>query len=183
MLARTHFRAICPAFDARRVADRVLLPVPSDPTISFRLWFKVGSQDDPPGKEGLAAITAAMIAEGATRANSYEQILDKLLPLAAGYSASPSVEMTVISGRVHKDNLDRFYPLLIEAVREPAFKQEDLDRIKSPNAQLSAKHAPLFERRGVGQGRALQQRSSPARRTVICPRERSKACAASRSTT
>ena len=79
----------------------------------------------------MAAITAAMIAEGATRSNSYEQILDKLFPLAAGYSESTSVEMTVISGRVHKDNLDRFYPLLIEAICEPAFKQEDLDRIKS----------------------------------------------------
>ena len=99
--------------------------------ISFRLWFKVGSQDDPPGKEGLAAITAAMIAEGATQSNSYEQILDKLFPLAAGYSAST----------VGRDDGDfrpgpqgqprRFYPLLIDAVREPAFKQEDLDRIKS----------------------------------------------------
>ena len=64
-------------------------PVKDDPTISFRLWFKVGSQDDPPGKEGLAAITAAMIAEGATQSNSYEQILDKLFPLAAGYSDPP----------------------------------------------------------------------------------------------
>ena len=39
--------------------------------------------------------------------------------------------MTVISGRVHKDNLESFYPLLIDAIRQPAFKQEDLDRIKS----------------------------------------------------
>jgi zinc protease len=109
----------------------VLLPVTDDPTISFRIWFKVGSQTDPPGKEGLAAITAAMIGEGATRANNYEQILDKLFPLAAGYSASTTAEMTVISGRVHKDNLEQFYPLLIQAIREPAFKQEDLDRIKS----------------------------------------------------
>jgi len=109
----------------------VLLPVKNDPAISFRLWFRVGSQNDPPGKAGLAAITAAMIAEGATRSNSYEQILDKLFPLAAGYSESTSVEMTVFSGRVHRDNVDRFYPLLIEAIREPAFKQEDLDRIKS----------------------------------------------------
>jgi zinc protease len=108
----------------------VLLPVQDDPTVSFRLWFNVGSQDDPPGKEGLAAITAAMIAEGATQKNGYEQILDKLFPLAARYSESTSVEMTVIAGRVHKDNLDRFYPLLIQAVCEPAFKQEDLDRIK-----------------------------------------------------
>jgi zinc protease len=109
----------------------ILLPVESDPTVSCRIWFKVGSQDDPPGKEGLAAITASMLTEGATRSNSYEQILDKLFPLAAGYSASTSAEMTVISGRAHKDNLDRFYPLLIQSVREPAFKQEDLDRIKS----------------------------------------------------
>jgi zinc protease len=109
----------------------VLLPVADDPTVSFRIWFRSGSICDPPGKEGLAAITAAMIAEGATRSNSYEQILDKLFPLAADYSDSTTAEMTVISGRVHHDNLARFYPLLIEAVEQPAFKQEDLDRIKS----------------------------------------------------
>ena len=39
--------------------------------------------------------------------------------------------MTVVSGRVHKDNLDRFLPLIVEAIREPAFQQDDLDRIKS----------------------------------------------------
>ena len=109
----------------------VLLPVPSDPTISFRLWFKVGSQDDLPGKEGLAAITAAMLTEASTKQNSYQAILEKLFPLAGGYSASTSVEMTVISGRIHKDNLAQYYPLLMQAVLSPAFRQEDLDRIKS----------------------------------------------------
>ena len=109
----------------------MLLPVPSDPTISFRLWFKVGSQDDPPGKEGLAAITAAMLTEASTKQNRYEAILDRLFPLAGGYSASTSVEMTVISGRIHKDNLAEYYPLLMQAVLSPAFLQEDLDRIKS----------------------------------------------------
>jgi zinc protease len=109
----------------------VLLPVPSDPTVSFRLWFKVGSQDDPPGKEGLAAITAAMLTEASTKQNRYEAILDKLFPLAGGYSASTSVEMTVISGRIHKDNLAEYYPLFMQAVFSPAFRQEDLDRLKS----------------------------------------------------
>jgi zinc protease len=108
----------------------VLLPVPSDPTISFRLWFKVGSQDDPPGKEGLAALTAAMLAEASTKQNRYEAILEKLYPLAGGYADSTSVEMTVISGRIHKDNLAEYYPLLMQAVHSPAFRQEDLDRVK-----------------------------------------------------
>lgn len=109
----------------------ILLPVQNDPTVSFRLWFKVGSQNDPAGKEGLAAITASMMTDGATRKNSYEDILDKLFPLASGYNASNSVEMTVITGRTHKDNLKEFYPLLTEAILMPAFKQEDLDRIES----------------------------------------------------
>jgi zinc protease len=109
----------------------VLVPVNNDPTVSFILWFKVGSQNDPPGKEGLASITASMLADASTQKNSYEEILDKLFPLAASYNASTSVEMTVITGRTHKDNLKEYYPLLIDAILFPAFKQEDLDRIKS----------------------------------------------------
>lgn len=109
----------------------ILLPVQNDPTVSFRIWFKVGSQDDPPGKEGLAALTASMVTDGATRKNSYEDILDKLFPLASGYGATSSTEMTVITGRTHKDNIKDYYPLLTEAILKPAFKQEDLDRIKS----------------------------------------------------
>lgn len=109
----------------------ILLPVQNDPTVSFRLWFKTGSQNDPAGKEGLAAITAEMLTDASTMKNSYEQVLDKLFPLASGYSASSSVEMTVITGRTHKDNLNEYYPLLTDALLKPAFKQEDLDRIKS----------------------------------------------------
>jgi len=113
------------------VPDAVTLPVKNDPTIAFRLWFRVGSQDDPAGKEGLADITASMLTDASTKANTYEQILDKLFPLAAGYSAVTSAEMTVITGRIHKDNLAEYYPLLMDAILRPAFTQQDLDRIKS----------------------------------------------------
>jgi zinc protease len=109
----------------------VALPAPKDPTVCFRLWFQVGSQDDPPGKEGLAAITAAMLTEAATKQHSYEEILDLLSPMAGGYGSSVDAEMMVIGGRIHKDNLNDYVPLLMQAVLEPAFKQQDLDRIKS----------------------------------------------------
>jgi zinc protease len=108
----------------------VLLPVRNDPTISFRIWFKVGSQNDPAGKEGLAAITAAMLTDASTQNNTYEAILDKLFPLAAGYNASTSMEMTVISGRIHRDNLEEYYPLFADAILRPAFTQADLERIR-----------------------------------------------------
>ena len=60
--------------------NMVLLPVKDDPTVSFRVLFRVGSQNDPEGKEGLAALTAALIAEGSTKKHSYEEILDLLYP-------------------------------------------------------------------------------------------------------
>ncbi len=109
----------------------VLLPVKNEPTVAFRIWFAAGAQDEPAGKEGLASITASMLTDASTTVNSYEQILDKLFPLAASYSATSSEEMTVIGGRVHRDNLKEYYPLLMDAILRPAFKQEDLDRIKS----------------------------------------------------
>ena len=45
----------------------VLLPSPGNPLVAIRLFFEVGGSDDPHGKEGLAALTAAMLGEGGTR--------------------------------------------------------------------------------------------------------------------
>lgn len=109
----------------------VLLPVENDPTISFRIWFKVGSQNDPKGKEGLANLTAAMVTDAATTNRSYEQILEDLYPLAANINSQVHIEQTVAYGRVHKDNLDKYYNLLIDVLLHPAFREDDLSRIKS----------------------------------------------------
>ena len=110
--------------------DVVLLPVENDPTISVKVWFKVGSQNDPKGKEGLAALTAAMLSDGSTKENSYEQILEKLFPLASGYSCNASVEMTVYSGRTHMDNIEEYYPLFVDGFLNPAFTESDFNRLK-----------------------------------------------------
>ncbi|MCB1051531.1 MAG: insulinase family protein [Acidobacteria bacterium] len=108
-----------------------LLPVANDPVVSIRIWFKVGSMNDPAGKEGLANLTAALLSEGSTQKNGYAQILEKLYPLAAGYSCDASMEMTVFKGQAHVDAFEEYYPLFKEALLFPAFKQDDLDRLKS----------------------------------------------------
>ncbi len=117
--------------DAPDHSGHVLLPVADDPTISFMIWFKVGSQDDPNGKEGLARLTGAMLSSGSTTANTYEDILDKLYPLASSYSVRVDKEMTTLSGRTHRDNLDTFFGLLQDAYLRPAFSEEDFDRLRS----------------------------------------------------
>lgn len=109
----------------------VLLPVPDDPTVSFTVWFRVGSQDDPPGKEGLAHLVGELLQQGSTQQNRYEDILKKLYPLASSYDARVDKEMTTLRGRTHRDNLDRFFPLYTQAFLEPAFLPEDFERLRS----------------------------------------------------
>jgi zinc protease len=109
----------------------VELPVPTDPTVSFRIMIKTGSQNDPAGKEGVAALTANMISDGSTTNNSYDAILKKLYPMSAGYGASVDKEITVVTGRVHKDHLDAYVSLLVDAIVRPAFTEADFERHKT----------------------------------------------------
>ena len=104
---------------------------PKSPYVAFNIWIRCGSQDDPIGKEGLASITAALLSEGATQKNSYEEILNKLYPMAAGYDGSVDKEMTSFRGVVYRDHLEAYYGLIKDAILEPAFRQEDFHRIKN----------------------------------------------------
>src|SRR5687768_2541957 len=54
------------------------------PLISFRFVFNTGAASDPKGKEGLAALTAAMLAQGGSRSMTYEQIVEAMYPMASG---------------------------------------------------------------------------------------------------
>lgn len=109
----------------------VLLEVPDDPTVSVTIWFEAGSRNDPSGKEGLAYLTGRMIAEGSTSENSFEEILQKLYPLASEYSVRVDKEMTTVTGRTHRDNVDAYFDLLTEAFLKPAFDPADLERVRS----------------------------------------------------
>jgi len=109
----------------------VLVPVPTDPTVAFSISFGVGSQNDPVGKEGLAYLTAQMLAEASTETHPYEAILEALYPIASGYSARVDKEITTLTGRTHRDNIDVYFGLLADAYLRPAFAANDFERVKS----------------------------------------------------
>jgi zinc protease len=109
----------------------VVLRVPNDPLVSVMVWFDVGSNEDPAGKEGLAYITGQLVAEGATTTNRYDAILEKLYPIASSYGVRVDKEMTTLSGRTHRDNLETFLPLFLDAFLRPAFLPEDFERVRS----------------------------------------------------
>ena len=124
--------AVAAAEKTRRSMDQVVtLPVESDPTVCFRLWFKVGSQNDPPGKEGLAALTVADDHRGIDKSNSYEEMLDRLFPMAGSYIGRHRWKRRSFPGGSTRTTWINIIRLLMQAVMEPAFKQDDLDRLKS----------------------------------------------------
>ena len=119
------------ATPALELDNAVLMPVDGDATVSFTVWFKVGSQNDPAGKEGLAALTGSLVSDGATSNNAYAEILEKLYPIASGYGVQVDKEMTTLTGRTHRDNLELFFELFSDAYLRPAFDAADFERLKA----------------------------------------------------
>jgi len=109
--------------------NAVLLPNRS-PLVTFRILFMTGSANDLAGKEGLASLTAAMLAEGGSRTKSYSQITDAMYPMATSFQWQVDKEMTVFSGTTHVDNLDKYYSLIREMLLDPGFREDDFQRLK-----------------------------------------------------
>lgn len=101
------------------------------PFIALNIWVKAGSQNDPEGKEGLAALTGSLLSNGGTESKSAEEILEALYPMATTYGSNVDKEMTVFRGVVHRDNLEAFYEIFREAMLKPGFAEEDFSRVKS----------------------------------------------------
>lgn len=102
----------------------------SNPLHSFRFVFRSGSAYDPPGKEGLANLTASLMSGGSTLRRSYKEILDQLFVMASHFDCQVDKEMTVFEGVVHRDHLAAFEALSQEILREPAFLPEDFERVR-----------------------------------------------------
>ncbi|MDX6612168.1 MAG: zinc protease [Blastocatellia bacterium] len=112
------------------LTKNVLLPNRS-PLITFRILLLTGSASDPKGKEGVAALTAAMLAEGGTRAQTYSQITETMYPMATSFDWQIDKEMTVFSGTTHLDNLNKYYALVREMLLDPGFRADDFTRLKT----------------------------------------------------
>jgi len=145
-VARTYFVASGRTIATLAHGDQALLPMPEapasatpcdavllktqSPLVTFRLVFLTGAADDPPGKKGLANLTADLLARGGTASLTYDQLVEALFPMAATIEAQVDKQMTTLSATVHRDNLEPFWLLLREAVTRPGFRQEDLERLR-----------------------------------------------------
>ncbi len=115
----------------RQQGIQMVLQPSHSPLVSFRILFNTGSASDPPGKEGVAALTAAMLAQGGSRALTYDQIVTAMYPMATSFDFQIDKEMTVFSGTTHVDNLSNYYQLIQQMLLDPGFREEDFTRLKT----------------------------------------------------
>jgi zinc protease len=99
------------------------------PVLSFILLLAAGSANDPPGSEGLAALTADMLDEGSGSRSALD-IEDALSRLGAQMDTEVGADAAVLSvltlSRFANDALD----LLAEIVANPRLSEEDFDRVR-----------------------------------------------------
>ena len=108
-----------------------LLPVADNPLVTFHLLLKVGSANDPAGKEGLAELALNLLAGGGTKSLSYQDITQRFYPMAAQVDLAVDKEMSVFTATIHKDNLDKFYAIFRDMLLDPGFREEDFNRLKA----------------------------------------------------
>ncbi|CAN5311083.1 hypothetical protein BH11PSE2_BH11PSE2_00080 [soil metagenome] len=120
-----------PAPKAPAAPLKELIQKSVSPLVDVRLRFMTGSVDDPAGKAGLSVLTALMVTDAGSKAMTYEAIQQALFPMAAGFGATVDKEVTTFSGKVHRDNLERWYDIIGGQLLEPGFRDEDFTRVKS----------------------------------------------------
>jgi zinc protease len=106
------------------------------PELDLQLLFTVGSAHDPEGKEGLAALAAAMIARGGSREHRIDEITRAFYPMAASLDEQVDKEMTVFAARVHRDTWPAFAAIALPMLVAPGLREEDFVRLR--DAQRNA---------------------------------------------
>jgi zinc protease len=117
--------------DQMRFAAPVIEQRSDSPLVDVAVVFRTGAAADPPGKKGLAALTASLMAQGGTRWRSYADVQRALYPLAATLNVQVDKEMVRFYGTVHRDNADAWWKIVGEQIHSPGFLQEDLDRVRA----------------------------------------------------
>ncbi|MEK0159479.1 pitrilysin family protein [Pseudoalteromonas piscicida] len=102
----------------------------NSPLVDVNFLFYTGAAADPAGKKGLAALTAAMIANGGSESQSYKEIQKALYPIAGSFGYQIDKEMISLRGRIHKDNADQWYGIVSQQLLSPGFREDDFKRLK-----------------------------------------------------
>ncbi|BCW98218.1 MAG: proteinase [Armatimonadota bacterium] len=123
-------RKIQPArFELENGLTLIVLDNPANPSISIAGRLNAGSWLEEGFPRGTSRLMTEMLTRGSARRSSLE-FATAVEDLGASLSFSPGVEGTLISGKCLSGDFRRWAGLLAEALREPAFDAEELEKAR-----------------------------------------------------
>jgi zinc protease len=105
-------------------------PNPNSPSVYVNGYLDVGSLFDPDEKLGLANFTASALMRGTTKRN-FQQIYDALEGTGASLGFGGGTHTTGFTGKALSEDFDLLLGLISEALREPTFPPEHIERIRA----------------------------------------------------
>lgn len=100
------------------------------PLVTVQLLVKAGAQNEIPPKAGLADMTAALLTKG-TATRSATDIAEQIEFLGGSINTGAGWNNSVALVTVTSDKLDKALEIMSDAVLNPAFKQDEIDLLKS----------------------------------------------------
>ncbi len=100
------------------------------PVTQMALAFDAGDAADSPSSRGLAAFTAKLLEEGTTSLTSQE-LAEAEERLGANVSANNTADRSYVMLNALSSNIAPSLDLLVDVVRNPAFRPTDIDRLKA----------------------------------------------------
>ncbi len=103
---------------------------PGLPLLAAQLLVRNGSEIDPDGFAGTASLTGDLLTKG-TETMSAPEIASAIESLGGSIDSGAGWDASAASVVVMSDKADEALKILADTVRHPAFKQEEIDRLKS----------------------------------------------------
>jgi zinc protease len=106
------------------------------PLIDGTIRIRGGSREEPADKVGMIALYADAWRTGGTKNKTGDELDDFLEAHAARVEASDSADSTFISWSSLKDNYDQVFPVVMDLLQNPEFRQDKIDLAKQQFASL-----------------------------------------------
>ena len=97
------------------------------PIVSISAVIKAGSVADPAGKEGVAAITSALLRRG-TQSRTADQFAEELDFVGGTFGSGTSVDATTVSAEFMKKDIVKGLDLVADALMHPSMTAEEVTK-------------------------------------------------------
>src|SRR5713101_5210285 len=121
-----------PAIQKQRLSNGLpvwIVEMHEVPVAQINLVVFSGTANDPPGKFGVASLTAAMLEEGAGSRSALE-IADAVDYLGADLGATTSSDAAAVRLHVPVARLADALPIMADVALRPTFPRDELDRLR-----------------------------------------------------